>query len=136
MGLAERRIVKSYQEDAYPKLVKEINTLAGYDIEIEVNWDSISDNEHSAIWEESFTKVYFTPVINMLKSITMDEMGKEALKESLKKIVITNDNGNYYPSNAYSFENSTLTIDHSSFSNVSNVNERSEYLTEFMESKL
>ncbi|GAA3510597.1 hypothetical protein GCM10022393_25140 [Aquimarina addita] len=136
MGLAEKRIVKTYQEGTYQELIKEINTLAGYDLEFQVDWSSISDNKYSNIWEDSFTKIYFTPIIEAFKGITADEMGKEALQETLKTIVIKDENDNYSPKSAYSFEGNTLTIDHSPFSNVDNLQERSSYLSEFLESKL
>lgn len=136
MGLAEKRIVKTYQEGIYKTLVDEINTLGGYDLEFEVNWDSLSNNTYSHIWENTFSQIYFTPIINAFKEITADEMGKEALQESLKKVIIKDDKDNFSPSSAYSFENDTLIIDHSSYSNADNVEERSKFLTEFLESKL
>ncbi len=136
MGLAEKRIVKAYQEGTYKTLVGEINALGGYDLEFEVNWDSLSNNTYSHIWENTFSQIYFTPIINAFKEITADDMGKEALQESLKKIVIKDDNDNFSPSSAYSFEDNTLIIDHSSYSNADNVDERSTFLTEFLESKL
>jgi hypothetical protein len=55
-------------------------------------------------------------------------MGKEALKEALKKVVIKNEGGFVYGSNAYSFSNGVLTIDHVPFSNVDNITERSTEL--------
>ena len=136
MGLAEKRIVKAYQEGAYQELVKEINALAGYDLEFEVDWDSLSDNTYSNIWDKTFTQIYFTPIINAFKGIVEDDMGKEALQDALAKIVIKDQEGAYSPSSAYSFENKTLTINHSSFTNADNVEDRSKYLTGFLESKL
>ena len=136
MGLAEKRIVKAYQEGTYQELVKEINTLAGFDLEIEVDWSSLSNNTYSNIWEQSFSQVYFTPIINAFKAITVDDLGKEALQETLKKIVVKNENEYASPRDAYGFEKDTLTINHSSYKNIDNVAERSKYLTEFLESKL
>ncbi|NMH86441.1 hypothetical protein [Flavivirga algicola] len=136
MGLAEKRIVKAYQEGTYKTLVNEINTLGGYDLDFEVNWESLSNNDYSHIWENTFSQIYFTPIINAFKEITADDMGKEALQESLKKIVIKDEKDNFSPGSAYSFEDNTLIIDHSSYSNADNVEERSKFLTEFLESQL
>src|ERR1044072_5172324 len=126
MGLQERRAVKAFQDGSYQNLTSEINTLAGSSLEFEVNWDTLALEEYSHLYDEGFTKVYFTPLINALKEITIDDMGKEALKETLKKIVIKNEAGNYYGSTAYAFSGGVLTIDHQPFSNIDNITERSE----------
>ncbi len=55
-------------------------------------------------------------------------MGKEALKEVLKKVIIKNEGGIYYASGAYSFNSGVLTINHEPFSNIDNITERSEEL--------
>jgi hypothetical protein len=132
MGLQERRAVKAFQDDSYQKLTGEINTLAGFPIEFEVNWDTIALDDYSHMYEESFPKVYFTPLINAVKEITLDDMGKEALKESLKKVIIKNEAGNVYGSTAYAFNGGVLTIDHQPFSNIDNITERSEELSKLL----
>jgi hypothetical protein len=125
MGLSEKRALKTFQDDSYQKLTSEINTLAGYPLEFEVKWETLALDEKASIYEESFTKVYFIPLVDAIKEIITDEMGKEALKEALKKVVIKNEGGNVYGSNAYSFNGGVLTIDHEPFSNIDNVTERS-----------
>lgn len=132
MGLQERRAVKTFQDGSYQSLTSEINTLAGYPLEFEVNWDTLALEEYSHLYDEGFTKVYFTPLINAIKEITIDDMGKEALKESLKKVVIKNEAGNYYGSTAYAFNGGVLTIDHQPFSNIDNITERSEELSKLL----
>ncbi len=136
MGLAEKRIIKSYQEGQFQEHVKEINEIAGKEIDIVVDWDSLSNNEYSHLWEDSFTKIYFTPIIEALKSIAADDMGKEALNESLSKIDIKDANDIYSAGMAYSFSNSTLHVDHSPFSNVDQINERTEALTSLLEENM
>ncbi|SFE42854.1 hypothetical protein SAMN05518672_10691 [Chitinophaga sp. CF118] len=128
MGLLEKRALKAFQDGSYKTLTDEITAIAGYTIEFEINWDTLALDEYAAIYDDSFTKVYFTPLIAALKEITADDMGKEALKEALKKVVIKNEGGFVYGSNAYSFSNGVLTIDHVPFSNVDNITERSTEL--------
>lgn len=125
MGLLEKRALKAFQEDNYQKLLSEINTLAGYTIEFDIKWDNITKDDYAAMYDEAFTKVYFTPFIEALKEITADDMGKEALQETLKKVVIKNEGGFVYGSTAYSFSDGVLTIDHEPFSNIDNITERS-----------
>lgn len=132
MGLQERRAVKTFQDGSYQSLTNEINTLAGYPLEFDINWDTLALEEYTHLYDEGFTKVYFTPLINALKEITADDMGKEALKEALKKVVIKNEAGNYYGSTAYAFNGGVLTIDHQPFSNIDNITERSEELSKLL----
>lgn len=132
MGLSERRAVKTFQDGSYVTLTNEINTLAGYPIEFEVNWDTLALDEQTHLYEEGFTKVYFVPLINAIKEITNDDMGKEALKEAFKKVVIKNEGGYYSASSAYSFDGGVLTIDHEPFSNIDYFTERSEALTKLL----
>lgn len=132
MGLLEKRAVKAFQEGSYKKLTDEINSLAGYTIEFEVNWDSLAVEEYAEMYDEFFTEVYFLPVVNAVKEIAGDDMGKEALKETLKKIVIKNEGDIYSASSAYSFSSGVLTIDHLPYNNVNNTTERTTVLTELL----
>ena len=132
MGLQEKRAVKAFQDDSYKKLTNEINTLAGYPIEFDVNWDTLAVEDRADLYEEGFTKVYFTPLINALKEIAADDMGKEALKDALKKVVIKNEGGHTYPPSAYSFKSGVLTIDHMPFGNIDDITDRSKVLGELL----
>jgi hypothetical protein len=88
MGLAERRATKGFAEGRYLKLKQEIDAAAGFEVPVEVNWDSLATEGYAELFEEAFTKVYFRPLIDALKAITIDDLGKEAIKEGLKKIII------------------------------------------------
>lgn len=136
MGLLERRAIKAFQEGNYQNLVKEINTIAGYNLQFDVQWDTLALEEYSHLYDEGFTKVYFTPIINALKEITTDDLGKDALKNALKKVVIKNENNISYSDNAYKFEGGTLSVDHSPVSNIDNISERSESLTKLLNKSL
>jgi hypothetical protein len=75
-GLKEKRAVKDFQEKSYPKLAKEINSVLGVDVPIEVDWDSIAVDGQAHLYEEGFTKVFFTPLLEAFKSICADDMAK------------------------------------------------------------
>jgi hypothetical protein len=132
MGLLEKRALKAFQDDAYKKLTSEINAVAGFNVEFEVKWETLALEEQSHLYEDSFPKVYFTPIINAFKEITADDMGKEALKETLKKIVIKNVDQIYYGDRCYFFEKGVLTIDHMPTTNIDNIQERTEGLTKIL----
>jgi hypothetical protein len=131
-GLKEKRAIKNFQEKSYPKLTKEINSIAGTDVPIEVDWDSIAVDGYSELYEEGFTKVYFTPLADALKGICADDMGKTALKEALKKVVIKNSSDSYSPSN-FSFADGVLVIDHSPTSNLADTKDRTDKIVKLLE---
>jgi hypothetical protein len=113
MGLAERRAVKAFQDNKYPKIKSEIDSAAGFDVPLEVQWEGLAAEDYSQYYDEYFVKVYFKPLTEALKAIAIDDMGKEALRDGLKKVVIR-----HTGSSEASFSNGTFTIDHSPNSNV------------------
>lgn len=136
MGLAERRVAQEFQTKNFPALKTRIEEAAGFPVPIEVNWDALSIEGESRLYAESWTDVYFEPLIEGLKSVTRDQMGKDAVKKELKSIVITNQGGVYYPDNWAKFENGILRLDHEPLTNVADREQRAKKLTELLESKL
>lgn len=135
MGLAERRAAKEFQEKNFPALQTEIQKLAGSAVPIEVNWDQLATPEQARLYVESWPELYFKPVIEALRQITRDQMGKDAVKDGLKKIEIRNSKGAFSPHNAITFDNGTLAIDHH-LSNVGDTSERTKYIIELLEKSL
>lgn len=136
MSLAERRIVKELQDVYMPKFQVEFSVLTGTNIPLEINWDKLASTEDSAGYlADAIEKIFFIPLIEGLKPICADDMGKEALKDSLKKIVITNEGENIYAEYAITFESGILRIDHT-ISNVDNIQERTEMITKVLEAGL
>lgn len=135
MGLAERRAAKEFQDKNLPALQTEIQKLAGNAVPIEVNWDQLATPEQASLYAESWPELYFKPVIEALRQITRDQMGKDAVKGGLKKVEIRNSKGAFSPHNAITFDNGTLAIDHH-LSNVGDTNERTKFIIELMEKSL
>ncbi|WP_108868007.1 hypothetical protein [Aquimarina aquimarini] len=136
MGLAEKRALKTFQEGTYEQLRNKINSIAGYDVEFDINWESLTTNKYSHLWEDTFAKVYFAPIINAFTAITVDDMGKEALKETLTKIKIKDENDISNPDRTYDFTDGVLTIDHSSYINIDQIDQRTSKLIQVLESQL
>jgi hypothetical protein len=135
MGLAERRAIKSFQDTKFPELKKSIDAAAGFPVDVEVKWETIAPEGQSHLYDESWPKLYFVPVTDAFTSICRDEMGKEALKGALKKIVIQNTKDNYSSSYWCEFDGGTLTLEQS-LSNVDDVKDRTDALVTLLESKL
>jgi hypothetical protein len=136
MGLSERRATKEFQDSAFPKLKTELISAIGTEVEIEVAWDKLAENESAHLYAESWPKVYFQPAIEAFKSVCRDEMGKEAVKGALKKIVITNSVDNYNSDNWAKFSNGIVTLDHKPCTNIDYVDDRAKSLVSVLEKNL
>ena len=131
MGLAERRAVKAFQDNKYPKFQQEVEAAAGFPVELDIRWDTLGYEDYAHLYDEAFEKVYFKPLIEAFRAVACDDMGKEALKEGLKKVTIR-----YTGSNEISFTNGTLTFDHSPVSNLDYWSDRKNELQKALEKGL
>ena len=87
MGLNERRKVKELQDTTFPGRVKEIEEICGVPIPYEVDWDSIGDSAEALNFIDNLS----CHRVNMaLRMICQDDMGKQAVREGLKKIKLKN----------------------------------------------
>ena len=87
MGLNERRKIKELQESTLPGRVKEIEEICGKAIPYEVDWDSLADDAEALNFLDNIS----CHRLNMaLRTICMDEMGKEAVREGLRLIKLKN----------------------------------------------
>jgi hypothetical protein len=98
-------------------------------------WSELAVDGYAAHYTEYFPKVYFQPLTRALAAITIDDMGKEALRETLTKIVIRN-TGNYASETGFSFVDGVLTVDHRSDANVDHDDDRAKWLQELLEAGL
>jgi hypothetical protein len=135
MGLAERRAAKEFQDKQFPDLRNEIHKVAGFPVPIEVNWDQIAVEGQVDYFKEAWTEIFFKPVIEALRQIGRDEMGKEVIKGGLKKIELRNSAGNYSPGSAITFQGGMIVIDHE-LSNVGDTKARTQHLIEIVEKGL
>ena len=87
MGLNERRKIKELQEATLPGRVKEIEEICGKQIHYEVDWDSLADDAEALNFLDNIS----CHRLNMaLRSICIDDMGKEAVREGLRVIKLKN----------------------------------------------
>ena len=136
MGLKENRFTKTFQEEQFPQLKAQIIEAAGFDVPLNIEWANLFEDRFLHLYNDSYPKIYFLPFIEALTSITADDMGKEALAESLKEIHITNTKDHHNPSNAFSFSNGILTLDHSPILNADDVDRRTKVLVDLLENNL
>jgi|307.fasta_scaffold576284_1 hypothetical protein len=87
MGLTERRKIKELQDTTLPGRVKEIEEICGKPIPYEVDWESLADDAEGLNFLDNIS----CHRLNMaLRAICLDDMGKEAVRDSLKLIKLKN----------------------------------------------
>jgi len=87
MGLNERRKIKELQETTFPERVKEIEEICGKAIPYEVDWDSLADDLEGLNFIDNIS----CHRLNMaLRTICIDDMGKDAVRDGLKLIKLKN----------------------------------------------
>ena len=87
MGLAEKRKIKELQDTVLPEREAEIVEICGAAIPYEVDWDSFADDLEGLNFMDNLS----CHRLNMaLRVICMDDMGKEAVAESVKVIRLKN----------------------------------------------
>ena len=133
MGLAERRGAERWKNDYYPDWKARIDQAAGFEVPIEVAWEQLAVEDYANSYAEFFPKVYFQPLVLALSAITVDEMGKTAVRDGLSKIVIKN-TGEHYSTAGITFRNGVLTINHQPHVNIHYYEERAKAIQQNLES--
>ena len=85
MGLAERRAAHEFETNTLPALQSRIDEAAGFPVPLDIHWDTLTPAGQAHLYAESWTAIYFEPLIGALQSITRDALGKDALSKGLKK---------------------------------------------------
>lgn len=87
MGLAERRKIKELQDEVLPGRVREIEEICGKPIPYEVDWDSLANDAAGLNFLDNLS----CHRLNMaLRTICIDDLGKEAVREGLRLIRLKN----------------------------------------------
>lgn len=87
MGLSEKRKIKELQETSFPERTAELAEITGGTLAYDVDWDSFSDDLEALNFLDNLS----CHRTNMaLRVICSDDLGKEAVQESLKTIKLKN----------------------------------------------
>ena len=141
LALPQRRAIKQYQDTKFPAEQKEIEGAAGFSVPLDVKWGAIAKpgDAESYLQDDYWTNIFFVPLTKALKQVTADEMGAKALKDKLKKIVITYDKDTA-PVSVYdkgvTFDGGTLTINFEPFSNSGDIDARVKSIVNGISAKL
>lgn len=135
MGLKEKKESQNFQDNVYPGLLEKITAAAKFSPEIEVKWETLAEDGKSHLYNECWTDIYFKPIINAFEAICADDMGADAVKEGVKKIVIHNE-GNTSAQKWVSFDGGVITLNHAPASNAHDIDGRTKYLQSAIEDGL
>jgi hypothetical protein len=87
MGLQERRKIKELEDTVLPERTAELKEITGGDIQFDIDWDSFADDLEGLNFMDNIS----CHRTNMaLRVICSDDLGKEAVQESLKTIKLKN----------------------------------------------
>ena len=87
MGLQERQMIRDLTEKTLPEREKEITEICGGTARYEVDWDSLANDAEALRFLDNIS----CHRLNMaLRSISMDPMGKDALRDGLKTVKLRN----------------------------------------------
>jgi hypothetical protein len=112
MGLASKRVIAALKTRIEQQWLAQLCEVAKRDVALEVHWESIvtDDNHHYAA--DAFEQIFIVSTLEALAQVSADEVGAEALKAGLEKIVMTNVAVNHTSFRWASFDSGCLTLDH------------------------
>ena len=137
----DRQALQAYRELIFPVQEAAIHKAAGAAVPIEVRWDAIAraDEGESYSDESYWTNIFFVPLAQALSQVTSNSPGKQAVRDKLKKIVVTFDKETA-PVSAYEngvqFEDGVLTLNFAPFTNAPDITPRVQAIRKKLEAKL
>jgi hypothetical protein len=87
MGLRERRLAEQIKTTDFADFKKDLDAVTKTPIEVDVDWDTFILYDEYPL--SRLRSNVFSPIQDTFASLCQDEMGKEAVAESIKKITIT-----------------------------------------------
>ncbi|WP_282175522.1 hypothetical protein [Vibrio nereis] len=137
MGLKEKKAAREFQEQRLDDLVSRAHKAAKFEFEFDIDWDSISVDNFSHLYDQTWSLIYFEPLINAMEELCDDKFYQEAIAEDMKKVVIHNVGDLSKASAHASYSEGTLTLNHSPIYNADNqINDRKEAIKEAIEKAL
>lgn len=136
LNLAQRRILTGFQTSYYDGWVKEFQKLTGKEIPVEVNWDEFfhgSDNTDPEYLQKAWKNIFFISLENTFKNLCVDDMGKMAVAEKIKKVMIAPNKDIASAERSCVYADGVLTICHNPRSNDHQIDERTKHWTAAIE---
>ena len=88
MGLAERRLAEQIKTEQVPPFLADLQAAMGFAPQVDIEWPTFMTETQYPLTRMEGNLL--TPLVEAMKNIGRDAMGKEALAESIQKVVIRN----------------------------------------------
>jgi hypothetical protein len=136
MGLQQKRIIQEYQETVFPGWKKQFDEACGFEIPMEVRWETMQsdDRDKKENYFPYYDEVYFRPLLSAFKGLCSDQMGKDAVKAGVKKIVIESIQGG--GTQQSSFNDGVFSLKHNFTANYYDEESRAKDWKKLIEAKL
>jgi hypothetical protein len=137
----DKQALQAYKQSIFPAQQTAIHRAAGVQVPIDVRWDAIArpDEGESYSDENYWTNIYFVPLAQALSQVTSNSAGRQAVRDRLKKIVVTFDKETAPVSdyeNGVTFEDGVLTLNFAPFTNAPYIENRVQAIRRKLEAKL
>lgn len=91
MGLEEKRRLAAIRENHIPRFASEMKTACGFDLPFEINVATFPENKTILDCYDYYFESYGPGlVITVFKDLCKDNLGKDAVKEKIKKVIFEN----------------------------------------------
>ncbi len=87
MGLEEKRKIKEYQDTILPGRLQELAAIVGGTIPYEIDWETFSSDAEALQYLDNLS---FHRINMAMRVICTDDLGKEAVRETVKSIKLKN----------------------------------------------
>lgn len=87
MGLIEKRLIKEAKETWIVEEQKDMRAIANSEVVIDVDWASFESDEPAL---RNLQHLGVRKMSNAFRVICSDELGKEAVRDSIQRLVVTN----------------------------------------------
>jgi hypothetical protein len=137
----DKQALQAYKQSIFPAQRAAIHKAAGIEVPIDVRWDAIArpDEGESYSDENYWTNIFFVPLAQALSEVTSNSAGKQAVRDKLKKIVVTFDKATA-PVSTYedgvNFEDGILTLNFAPFTNAMYIENRVRAIRKELDAKL
>lgn len=120
MNLNQRRAVAAFQENYFPKWKKQIAEVVGFDVPVDVKWETLfykAESDDPKVLTEYWEKIFFEPTLKTFQAICIDDMAKSAVKTGIKGIFMSGGDP-YSPESSGKFDNGIFSITHLPNANI------------------
>lgn len=105
MGLIEKRLIKEAKESWVIEEQKDMRAISGSEVVIDIDWASFETDEPAL---RSLQHLGVRRLSNAFRVICVDDLGKEAIRDGIKRVVVIN--AKDAKEGSVTLENGTVTL--------------------------